>query len=224
VSKVENAHRRGRELIALLDSVTEVPALGDRPAQLIVSIAAVSRCRSLLLGVLELDDVGRTDLIGVLLRALLEVWYLGVIALLGDAADLALLEADQRYWRNRLAEHLEGIAQEPGQAQPFSVWDRATRADELLSAIGEQPGIARDYYRIMFAGESLSSAHASLESLKAYVSEDEDGTVLIAHEPEPDDEYRYGRLHSSGVLTALLAKWTWERVGFDGGVFDALGF
>ncbi|MDQ3573420.1 MAG: hypothetical protein M3404_00600 [Actinomycetota bacterium] len=74
---------------------------------------------------------------------------------------------------------------------------------------------------IFYAGESLTSAHASFESLKAYVFEDDDGTIGIVHEPE-DNSMSYGRLVVAVVLTLLLAKWTWERAGLDSRPFDEI--
>jgi hypothetical protein len=117
---------------------------------------------------------------------------------------------------------MPGITQEVGPKCTFSVRQRAKRADELLSQIDEAQGMAINWYRKIYAAESLTSAHAGFESLKPYVFEDADGTIGIVHEPEVDHGMRYGRLRMAAVLTALLAKWTWERSGLDGDRFDQI--
>jgi hypothetical protein len=118
---IEVAYQRAAAVVELIDSATAAHMPADRPAHALSAMAAVSRCRSLLLGVVELDEAGRADLVGVLARASLEVWYFGVIALLGDQADLDRLEADYRYWKNDFAKSLDGIEQEPGPSATFSV-------------------------------------------------------------------------------------------------------
>lgn len=90
----------------------------------------------------------------------------------------------------------------------------------MLGQIGESQDSALDWYRTIYAAESLVNAHAGYESLKPYVFEDEDGLIGVVHEPDSDERLRYGRLRIAAVLAALLAKWTWDRVGLQGSVFD----
>ena len=216
------AHREVGKLLAILESVPSARVPAERQAHCVAGLAAVARSRSLLKGTVALDEAGRADLLGITVRALLEVWYFGVIALLGDDADLKRLEDDHRYWRNALAEALPGAEPDTGPTATFSVFARAKRADELLASIGEPAGLAVEWYRELYAGESLTQAHAGIESLKPYVVETADGSVGIEHEPEVDEGLSYGRIRVATILTALLAKWTWERVGLDATVFDEL--
>jgi hypothetical protein len=176
-----------------------------------------------LLGIIDLDKRGRADVVGVLVRALLEVWYFGVIALLGDKADLDRLEADYRYWKNDLSKSMSGISPEPEPGATFSMYKRALRADELLTEMGEQEGISLSWYREYYAAESLTSAHAGFESLKPYGCEEADGTIGIVHAPETAEDLRYGRILFGNALTLLLAQWTWDRVGLNGSAFDEIG-
>lgn len=186
-------------------------------------MAAVSRCRSLLLGVVELDRVGRSDIIGVPLRALLEVWYFGILAVLGEDEDLESLEADHRFWKNQVAKAMSGVAKEPGNQKKFSVRQRAKRADELLAEkLGESPGIALAWYHTYYAAESLLNAHAGMSSLGRYIEEHPDGNVGIVHEPDADEDLRYGQIRFATFLVALLAKWTWTSVGLDPSQFDEI--
>lgn len=222
VPDIEDAYRQAREVIEIIDAAESARLTVDRFRHGLTSMAAVSRCRSLLLGVIRLDETGRADLVGVLLRALLEVWYFGVIALLGDASDLERLEADHRFWRNHLARALPGIAPQPGPDETFSIRQRAIRADELVIEIGEPAGSTLEWYQTIYASESLTNAHAGFESLRPYVFEDPDGTIGIVHETVVDEGLRYGRLRLATVMTALLAKWTWDRVGLNGAAFDEI--
>lgn len=209
------------DLVKVIDSATTASVPVQRRYHALLAMAALSRCRSLLLGALELHRAGRRDIVGVPIRSLLEVWYFGVITLLGDDDDLRRLAEDHRYWKNQLAKDFPGVESDEGKEARFSVYQRAKRADELLAEMEPGPDVAVEYYRLFYATESLMSAHAGLESLKGYAFEEPDGTIGIIHEPE-DDAANYGRLHVAFVLTLLLAKWTWDRAGLDSGAFDEL--
>ena len=220
---VADAHRQAHAVIAAIESVgatAHVPV--ERYVHQISGFAAVARCRALLLSVLILDDAGRADVIGVTLRALLEAWYFGVVATLGTDADIDKFDQDHRYWKNDLASHLPGVIPEPGPVNKFSVFKRAQRSDELLAEIGETPGGAVEQYKVLYAAESLTSAHASFESMKRYVIEGDDGVVGIVQESDADESSRYGRIRMAAVLTALLAKWVFKRGDLDATVFDRI--
>lgn len=219
--KIAIIYQRILDLVNVIDSAKAAKVTAQRRSHAFLAMAALSRCRSLLLGALELHRAGRRDIVGVPIRALLEVWYVGVIALLGDDADLRRLAEDHRYWKNQLAKDFPGVEPDEGEETRFSVYQRAKRADELLAKMEPGPDVAVEYYRLFYATESLMSAHAGLESLKDYAFEDPDGTIGIIHEPE-NDAANYGRLHVAFVLTLLLAKWTWDRTGLDSGAFDEL--
>ena len=210
-------------MIDAIESAEGAHAPVERERHCLIALAAVSRCRSLLLGILELDKAGRGDLLGILNRAVLEVWYFGVIGLLGDEADLDRLEADHRYWNNALATQMQGVEPDAGASAKYSVFARAKRADELLVAIGKTPGRPVEWYRQIYAADSLTQAHAGFESLAPYVYRDDDGSIGIEHDPYNSTSLRYGRISISTMLTAMLAGWTWERVGLDGTVFDRIG-
>jgi len=222
VPDVTDAYRQALAVVEIIESAESASVPLERHRHAVASMAALSRCRSLLLGVVELDKAGRGDLLGVLLRALLEAWYFGVIALLGDESDLDRLEADHRYWKNALATAMPGVNADPGPSATFSVRQRAERADQLLTDIGEPRGIAIEWYQTMYAAESLTSTHAGFESLRPYLFEDVQGNLCIVHEPATDEGVRYGRVRTAAVLTALLAKWTWARVGLNANPFDEI--
>lgn len=216
---IDILHQRIWDLVKVIDSAKSAPA--ERHNHVLLAMAAISRCRSLLLGALELHRAERTDIVGVLVRALLEVWYFGVIGLLGNDSDLRRLAEDHRYWRNDLAKNLPGVDPDEGEEGKFSVYQRAKRADELLAEMEPGPDVAVMYYKQLYAAESLMSAHAGFESLKVYTFEDEDGEIGIVREPEADGA-NCGRLQIAFILTLLLAKWTWDRTGLDSVPFDEL--
>jgi hypothetical protein len=221
MSTVDDVHEQAKALVAILDSAGTVQVPIERHSHTLLAFAAVSRCRSLLLGTIELDRSGRSDILGVTVRALVEVWYFGVIALLGTDDDLVRFEQDHRYWKNDLAKQFHGVQPDDRPVKKFSVYERAKRADELVRGVGQPAGVALDVYRGLYAGESLTSAHAGYESLKSYVAEQPDGTIGVVREPEPDSAH-YHRLRMALVLTAYLAKWTWEEAGLDSARFDEL--
>lgn len=213
MTKSEIVYQKIERLVSVIDSAEVAHVSAERHDHVLLAMAAISRCRSLLLGTLELHRAGRRDILGVLVRSLLEAWYFGVIALLGDKADLDRLEKDHRYWKNDLAKRFPGVEPDEGDVGKFSVYQRATRADELLLGIGQPSGVALQYYQLFYAGESLTSAHAGFQSLDAYVFE-EGGIIGIVREPE-DDDINQGRLNIAMILTILLVKWTWDRAGID---------
>lgn len=219
---IEDAYRQADAVVQIIDSAGPAHIPVERAVHALAAVASVSRCRSLLLGIVLQDQAGRADIVGVDLRALLESWYFGVIALLGTAADLDRLEEDHRYWKNELAKALPGVESESGSVSKFPVFQRAKRADELLPEVDEAEGKAVEWYRTIYAIESLTNSHASLETLKPYLLEEDDGTIGIVHEPQIDEGLRYGRIRIAAVLTSLLAKWTWARVGLDPEPFDEI--
>lgn len=121
-------------MLRTIDSADSARVPIDRQRHGLAALAAVSRCRSLLIGIVELDRAGRADLVGVLLRALLEVWYFGVIALFGDESDLEKLEADHLHWKNKLAAAMPGLVEESGAYGTFPVHQRAKRAGRIAWA------------------------------------------------------------------------------------------
>jgi hypothetical protein len=218
---VEKVHRQVADVVGIIDSATSAHVPAEHHDHVLLAFAALSRCRSLLLGTVELDRAGRHDILGVTVRALVEIWYFGVIALLGTDDDLEKLEQDHRFWKNDLAEQLPDVTPEEGPTKKFSVHARAKRADVLLAANGQPPGVALEIYKTFYAAESLTNAHAGFESLKAYVVEGPDNTLGIVAQPEPDGT-RYGRLRMAVIMTTLLAKWTWEHAGLESSPFDEL--
>jgi hypothetical protein len=221
---IHEAYRRALDVIAVIESAESATAPIEQRARALTAMAAVARCRSLLLAIIDLDRAGRGDVVGVMVRALLEVWYFGVIVVLGTDDDFERLHADHRYWKNELAKSMPGIDAEPGATKRFSVWGRAQRVDELVVGIGEQQGVALNWYRSYYAAESLSAAHAGFEALKPYVFEDADGGLGIVHNVVVAEDLRYGRLQAAAIWTLLLAKWAWPTVGLPDDAFDAIDF
>lgn len=101
--------------------------------------AALSRCRSLLLGSVALVEAGRADTVGVPIRALLEVFYFGVIVLLGDDSDLDRLAADYRYWKNELASEFD-VEPVEGEEGKFSVCSGPSAPTSSLAPSGRSQG------------------------------------------------------------------------------------
>ncbi len=147
MADIASVNRQMKAVVAVIDAAGAARVPVERHNHVLLAMAAVSRCRSLLLGAFDLHGAGRSDIVGVPVRALLEVWYLGVIALLGDEGDLRRLEQDHRYWKNDLAKHFPGVEPDKGKQVKFSVYQRATRADELLEQLGQER-TAVEYYRI----------------------------------------------------------------------------
>lgn len=221
IPDVAEACRQAQDVLTVLEQPATATVPTERRTHIFAAMAATVRCRALLRSVVHLVEVGRTDTIGLETRALLEMWYFGVVTLLGDQVDLDRFEADYRYWKNDLAKKI-GQAAESGPSKQFSVWDRAKRADVLLSAIGERSDTAVNLYYQLFSGESLLNAHASFQSINRYAFEDDHGVIGVVLEPEVDAGYVYGQIRMAAVLTALLARWTYERAGLDASPFDEI--
>jgi hypothetical protein len=219
---IEAARRTCDETVSALSRAESARIPVDRVVHVRSGLAALARCRALLIGIVALDRVDRADIVGVLLRAMLEAWYLGVITLLGDEHDLEKLQADNRYWKNRFAESRDGISPESGPEKTFSVWDRAKRASELMTIVGEDPNGPLEWYRDLYAGESLTNAHASASSMSPYLLEDPSGTIGIHHDPEPAEDLRYGRLLLAAALAVTLGRWTYERSAIDTSELNAI--
>jgi hypothetical protein len=188
------------------------------------ALAALARGRALLIAVATLDRTGRGDAVGVLLRAMLEAWYFGVICLLGDDEDLIRLEDDNRYWKNDFAKNRPGLSLESGATTKFSVRARAKRAGELMHLVNENANAPLEWYVDLYAGESLTNAHASPSSMGPYLFVDASGVIGVDHDPQLDEGLRYGRLLLAASLAVTLARWTYERAGIDTSAVDAVEF
>lgn len=215
MSDVEAARLTCDAVVAALSRAESARIPADREVHVRSGLAALARCRALLIGAVDLDRVGRADVVGVVLRAMLEAWYFGVIVLLGDEDDLKRLEADNRYWKNDFAKDRPGITAEPGDAKTFSVKARARRAGELMHLVGQNPDDPLEWYREMYAGESLTNAHASPSSIGPYLFVDDSGVVGVNHDPEIDKGLRFGRLLLVAGLSSTLGRWVYERSGID---------
>lgn len=214
--------RKAQAVLELIESVGSASVPVERAEHCRAALASLARARALLQSALLLDMAGRADVVGLVNRALLEVWYFGVIALLGDEADLDRFEQDHRYWNNDLNRSIPGAPVEVGPDKKFSVLERAKRADKLLTSIGEPQGPAIGWYKQIYASESLTTAHAGIESLLPYALDLADGSLAIDFEPTISEGLRHGRLVMAAALVATLGRWTWERVGLDGTAFDDL--
>ena len=198
-----------------LSRPTQAHVPAEREVHVRSGMAALARCRALLIGIVTLDRAGRADVVGIALRAMLEAWYFGVIALLGDEGDLARLEADHRYWKNEFARRHPGDPIDEGIERRFSVWDRAKRAGELMDHVEALPSHPLDWYTDVYAGESLTNAHASPSSIGPYLFVDESGVVGVDQDPQLDEELRSARLLLAVGLTSTLGGWVYERAGID---------
>lgn len=223
VVNVEAARRACDEVIAALSRADRARIDADREVHVRAGITALARLRALLISVVAVDRAERPDVVGVVLRAMLEVWYFGVIVLLGDEDDLARLDADNRYWKNEFAKYRAGVEAEAGDAKKFSVWQRARRAGELMAEVREDPASPVEWYREMYAGESLVNAHAGPSSLGSYLFIVDD-VVGVNFDPDVDEGLRYGRLLLASGLAVMLGRWVYERAGIDTADLDRIEF
>jgi hypothetical protein len=217
------ARHRARLVVSAIEAPRTLFIPEEREVHCLGALAALARIRALLLSIVHLDEVGRHDVVGLDLRAMLEVWYFGLISLLGTPEDLERLEADHRFWRNRLSTKMQGITSDEGAEKTFPVSQRAVRAGELLLEVGEPTGATVDWYQNFYAAESLLSAHAGFTALKPYLTRHPEGGVGIVHDPPASDEARAMRIEMGALMATLLAKHTWARIGLDPSPFDKIG-
>lgn len=224
VPDIDLAHGTCGAVVGALSEAERARVPVERELHVRSALAALARCRALLISIAMLDRTGRADAVGVLLRAMLEAWYFGVICLLGDEDDLNRLEEDNRYWKNDFAKHRPGLPLESGMIKKFSVRARAKRAGELMHLVNEDGDAPLDWYNDLYAGESLTNAHASPSSMGPYLFVDASGVIGVDHDPQLDEGLRYGRLLLAANLTVTLARWTYERAGIDTTAVDAVDF
>lgn len=220
---VDAAQRTCYEVVAALSHADRARIAEDREIHVRAALAALARIRALLISLLAIERSGRPDVVGVILRTMLEVWYFGVIVLLGDDEDLTRLESDHRHWKNEFAKNGPGVSLEPGDTRKFSVWARAKRAGELMPLVGQNADRPVEWYREMYAGESLVSTHAGPSSLGSYLFVDDD-VIGIKFDPEVDGALRFGRLLLAAGLASMLGCWVYERAGIDPAELNAVDF
>jgi len=193
-----------------------------------IAAAGLARCQALLDGMCILREQGRADVIGLLGRALLEVWLVSLYVLLkghDDDDDTALIELGMEHARYCaiLAERFE---LDPSIKKAVAEWEEVTsdqqtpdgkpisgrpsyesiarQLSELLAQVepGQRFDVMAVYDRV-YRSESTYSAHPSVGLFVRYIkwdsSEQEDEIISNPGPPFPRQE----RL--AAMLTTFLA-------------------
>lgn len=93
---VNAACRQARAVVAVFEAPITARVPVERHTHVVGAMAATARCGALLGGIVDLVEGDHSDTIGVQARAVLEMWFFGVITLLGDQSDLDRFESDHR--------------------------------------------------------------------------------------------------------------------------------
>ena len=179
-----------------------------------LALGSIARAHGLLASMTVLEVQGRRDALGVLNRAIFEVWLLGLVVHLGDESDLEKIDSDDAHFRNKLAKQLPGLV-EPVAAvgHPWPVFQRAERLGELFAARGLDATVPTTWYRSLYAIESLNGAHAGLDSLRRHLDVGAEKVAIIFS----PDEGSAGLAHlaSGAHLAGMLAQMIYNDLGLD---------
>jgi hypothetical protein len=211
----------GRDLAASILGIRLAQPPHGRDQQVLDGLGALARCRALLIGMCDLVDAGRADVVGVLGRALFETSVFGTLSLFAETADLKAIHANWLYWQRDLAEKLEqpwpgAESDQPWGDDPpiapkrYALHSQCQRLGELLHQCrGEDPGGPLAWYHQFYAFESRNSAHGSPASTSRYLEVNDGQPVRLLLDPPPG-QVDAAALGLAVTLTALLAEYICE--------------
>jgi hypothetical protein len=208
-----------------------IPSLFSRPdrAPRQYAAAALARCNRLLAAMIVLRDAGFPDVIGGLLRSLLECWYLGMYFYLSpdeafertSAAHLhQLTKLDEARWGDFDHAFWESHVDPKGMS-----WEHVSnRVGTLLAESGNVGAkqTADGLYEVIYRGESMMSVHGGVASLIGHIAGAGTASMsLAAVRLEPDDGGL--RIRMGGPLLETLARSIAYEFGLDRTEIDRLG-
>jgi hypothetical protein len=199
----------------------------DRAAQHYAA-AALARCNRLLLSMLDLRKAGFPDVLGVMLRCLVECWYLGMLAILAPDETHDMIRAAHKWQLERLDDSTwEGVGSVTAQidqaAQKMNWKVVSNRVGSLLAELGQPEGqaTATSTYETIYRGESLLSVHAGAASLMGHFQEIDAATFStreIRH--EPDDGF--SRILAAAPFVGSLASCVASEYGLGNSEVDRI--
>lgn len=234
-SEPPDFHGDLRYIVALIDHVRLgiLPHLNSRrdlPARHYAA-ASLARSNRLLSAMIKLRAAGFPDAVGLLLRSLLECWYLGMYFVLAPAEAYEKTHAayayqlaglDSAYWGDT-QRILDQMSVDPRRMNWRTVSDRvaALLTDRGYAAMKE---MADSLYKTLYQGESAMSVHGGAALLMGLGHFDDVlPTIFGTREVrlEPDDGAI--RIHVAAPLVETLARAVCVEFGVGHGEIDRLG-
>lgn len=192
-----------------------------------LAAAGLARCRSLLMALCSLDEMGHSDVLGLLLRAVFETWAVSLWVLYkgSNAEDDAVLQelgSDYEHWTTRMAKATgwkEGddeaekamngwrtVAARAG-GKPLNYRAIVEELEPLLTGDrAMKPGPIAIYDRV-YRGQSIYCAHANLGTLFRYFAPDAAAMrdqVNMAPGPAFPEAVRLSALLTSHLATNIF--------------------
>ena len=212
----EDSNGALRYIVALIDHVRlgVLPHLNSRrdlPARHYAA-ASLARCNRLLLAMIELRTAGFPDVVGILLRSILEFWYLGMYFVLAPYEAYENTHAAHAFQLTRLDPALWGdteriLNQMPVKPRQMKWKTISDRIADLLTERGyvAMKEMTDPLYKTLYQGESAMSVHGGAALLMGHF-DDVVPARFGTHEIrlEPDDGAI--RIHMSAPLVETLAR------------------
>lgn len=190
--------------------------------------AALARSNRLLLAMLELRRSEYPDVLGVLLRCMVECWFLGMLCVLAPEEAHGLIRAAHKRQLEKLDEVTWGDVQSVIRQIEVNAkgvnWEVVSRrVGTLLAEQGQLAGKATaiSIYESIYRGESLLSVHAGAASLMGHL--EEVGSAIVTREVrhEPDDGF--SRILAAVPFVGSLASSVAQAFGLSSSEVDRLG-
>jgi Family of unknown function (DUF5677) len=204
-----------REIADLVEGY--VPRLSSRDDLVPRHLAAMSvaRANRLLCGIRDLTDHDLDDVGGVLLRALLEVWMVGLYVLYGgDEATEHVLGAHVRSLKNLDPGAFPSVPAVLEEWEEFELptdrikWeDLAPQVGRLLEAAGQSrhPANMKAFYEVLYRGYSHMDAHGGLQTLAPHMVSREDRMELSIKRP-PQGDPNHELVTAAGLVGYLACQ------------------
>jgi Family of unknown function (DUF5677) len=186
--------------------------------------ASLARANRLLCGIRKLTDNDLDDVSGVLLRALIEVWMVGLYLLYGGRGAFEHVGgAYVRSLTNLAPDAFPTVQAMVDEWKEFDLpanrikyEDLAPKIGDLLEAAGgaqmENRATMQAYYEILYRGSSLVDAHAGLSTMAPHVVSHEDRMDVSVKRRQHGD--RHIDLVTAAALVGHLAWHVLREFGF----------
>lgn len=178
--------------------------ISPETGNLMIALAAVKRCRRLMMGLIALIKADVPDVIGITLRTLYECWLVGIYALIGGEESLEALLHQRDFHMKKLVAVLGEETDEFDDGKNLPVFRMAERVTELLKERKHpNANFAINAYQTLYRFESYNSTHGGLGSIIGHIDENDERRLIHEVRPEDDAGIRHRFLTGIALLVSI---------------------
>jgi hypothetical protein len=215
------------QLVGLFESKLQ-PHLSSRPEETPRHMAAAALVRSahLFRGMEALYTGGLGDLAAILLRSIVECWYLAFYLLLAPEEAMEKLWGNHAYQLRQFDDSWRALGMSIPEASADDAPHKWTKISKRVSELFAAEGDARlaeralRLYAVLYREQSLMDVHGGYATLIAHVRPQSDGRLSVADAPERTDVPENNVIMAGGLVADMAAALA-RRFGVNSAPFEA---